>query len=330
MPMLAYSDVLTYVSGVSQTYITGSTVAVANAIAPAASALLGLYVILWGVASLRGMIQEPIGDAAVRILKIALIFGLAIQLGHYNEIIVDVFFNGPEQLARMLTGAKDNASAVAGLDQILEAGYTIGKAFWDKGGVVSGDTGMYFVALAIWGISVAVTAYAAFMIVLAKIALSIVLSLGPIFIISLLFQPTASFFNAWIQQLSNYGLLMILTVAANVFILTLFQRAATGAAAISSLGQIDTLFPFLITGVISLLVVAQLPSIAAGLAGGLGLSSYAAGRLGLSVLANTGRRLFAADQQRKMHRVERKALRDMSPRYSAYENRDQHKSIAKF
>lgn len=322
--MMAYSDVFTYVDGVSQTYITGSTVAVANAIAPAASALLGLYVILWGVASLRGLIQEPIGDAAVRILKIALIFTLAIKLGHYNEIIVDTFYNGPEQLARMLTGAKDNVSAVAGLDQILESGYMIGKGFWDKGGVVSGDTGMYLVAVAIWGVSIAVTAYAAFLIVLAKIALSIVLSLGPLFIISLLFQPTASYFNGWIQQLSNYAILIILTVAANIFILTLFQRSATGAASISSSGQIDTIIPFLITGVISLLVVAQLPNIAAGLAGGLGLSSYAAGRLGMSVLANTGRRIITADQQRKTLRVERKALRDASPRYIAYENRDQH------
>lgn len=294
MPSQIYTQVFTYVNNACNGYIGANVSAVAGAIAPAAYSLLGVYVILWGLMSMRGLIQEPILEAAVRLMKIAFIFGIGIQLAEYNTYVTDTFFNGPEQLASVLTHSTANGTAISSLDQILDQGFKIGKTFWDQGGIIMGDFGMYIVALLVWAMTIAVTAYACFLIVLAKIALSLIIALGPLFIISLLFQPTANFFNAWIQQLSNYFLLMVLVIAANVFVMTLFMRAANGASAITSTAQIDQLFPFLITGVVSLLVIAQLPQMAAGLAGGISLSSYGMGRLGLSVLSRPGRDLASA------------------------------------
>lgn len=331
MPM-TYQDGFTYVNGVCGSYIGTNVAAVASAIAPAAYSLLGVYVILWGVASMRGLIQEPILEAAVRLMKIAFIFGIGIQLAEYNTYVTDTFFNGPEQLASVLTNSTSNATALSSLDQVLGQGFKIGKTFWDKGGIIDGDFGMYMVALLVWVITIAVTAYAFFLIVLAKIALSLIIALGPLFIISLLFQPTANFFNSWIQQLSNYFLLMVLVIAANVFVMTLFQRAASGATAISSTAQIDQIFPFLIMGVVSLLVTAQLPSIAAGLAGGISLSSYGVGRLGLSVLSRPGRDLASAGYRggkRAAAAGTKKAARagwnaTGGRAYSAYKNRNRN------
>lgn len=294
MPSQVYTQVFTYVNNACNGYIGANVSAVAGAIAPAAYSLLGVYVILWGLMSMRGLIQEPILEAAVRFMKIAFIFGIGIQLAEYNTYVTDTFFNGPEQLASVLTHSTANGTAISSLDQILDQGFKIGKTFWDQGGIIMGDFGMYMVALLVWAMTIAVTAYACFLIVLAKIALSLIIALGPLFIISLLFQPTANFFNAWIQQLSNYFLLMVLVIAANVFVMTLFMRAANGASAITSTAQIDQLFPFLITGAVSLLVIAQLPQMAAGLAGGISLSSYGMGRLGLSVLSRPGRDLASA------------------------------------
>ncbi|CAE6850422.1 Type IV secretion system protein VirB6 [Paraburkholderia aspalathi] len=294
MPSQVYTQVFTYVNNACNGYIGDNVAAVAAAIAPAAYSLLGVYVILWGLMSMRGLIQEPILEAAVRFMKIAFIFGIGIQLAEYNTYVTDTFFNGPEQLASVLTHSTANGTAISSLDQILDQGFKIGKTFWDQGGIIMGDFGMYMVALLVWAMTIAVTAYACFLIVLAKIALSLIIALGPLFIISLLFQPTANFFNSWIQQMSNYFLLMVLVIAANVFVMTLFMRAANGATAITSTAQIDQLFPFLITGAVSLLVIAQLPQLAAGLAGGISLSSYGMGRLGLSVLSRPGRDLASA------------------------------------
>ena len=93
---MIFGDYFTYITNLTQSYVTSNTVIVANAIAPAVTALLSLYVILWGITSLRGMIQEPITEAATRFVKIALICWFALQLGHYNQLFVDTFVNGPE------------------------------------------------------------------------------------------------------------------------------------------------------------------------------------------------------------------------------------------
>ncbi len=294
MASAVYQQVFTYVNNACTGYIGSSVSAVASAIAPAAYSLLGAYVILWGLASIRGLIQEPIMDAVVRAVKIAFIFGIGIGLASYNVYVTDTFFNSPEQLAASLTNATNNSSAINTLDRILDKGFQIGKVFWDKGGVIDGDFGMYLVALTVWGTTIIVTAYTCFLIVLAKIALSLVIALGPLFIISLLFQPTGNFFNSWIQQLANYALLIVLVVAANIFVIDLFDRAADATGGLRSTAQIDTLFPFLITGGIALLVLAQLPSVAAGLAGGISLSSYGMGRLGLSLFSRPVRALMGA------------------------------------
>lgn len=295
MPAATYQQVFTYVDNACNGYIGSSVAAVSNAIAPAAFLLLGVYVALWGLASLRGLIQEHVMETITRAIKIGAILGIAIGLGSYNVYITDTFFNAPTQLANSLTNATSNSSAITALDDILNKGFLIGKAFWDKGGLIAGDFGMYIVAVLVWAVTIIVTAYGCFLIVLAKIALSILIGLGPLFILSLLFQATGNFFNSWIQQLSNYALLIVLVIAANVFVIDLFQQASSpGLTAIASSAQIDKIFPFLITGALSLLVLAQLPQIAAGLAGGISLNSYGLGRMVLSLLTKPGRYLAGA------------------------------------
>lgn len=84
-----YEQVFTYVTNVCDSYIGSSVAAVAAAISPAAYTLLGVYIMLWGLASMRGLIQEPIMEAAVRMIKIAFIFGIGIKLAEYNVYVVD-------------------------------------------------------------------------------------------------------------------------------------------------------------------------------------------------------------------------------------------------
>jgi len=303
-----YTQVLTYVNGVCNDYIGANVSAVASAIAPAAYSFLGVYVILWGLASMRGLIQEPFTDMAVRMVKIAFIFGVGIQLAEYNVYVTDIFFNGPEQLAAVFTHTTTSTSVISSLDTVLQQGFQIGQKFWQKGGLVTGDVGMYLIAIIVWAVTIITTLYACALIVLAKIALSLIISVGPLFIISLLFQATANFFNSWVQQLANYFMLMVLVIAGNVFVLTLFQRAASSTSGITSTAQIDQIFPFLITGGLSLYVLAQIPNMASGLAGGVSLSTYGMGRLGLSVFGR-GAKAASGRAARGIGKGTRKAAR---------------------
>lgn len=280
---MVYTKYFEYINGLTQSYITSNVVIVAKAIEPAVVALLSLYLILWGISCLRGEAREPITEAATRFVKIALICSLALQLGHYNELLVDTFVNGPEDLARMLTGASDASTTAASMDSIFAAGFFVANGFYEKGGLLSGDLGMYIVAFLVLGVTLGVTLYSFVLILISKIMLCVLLALGPIFIVSLLFQASAGYFNSWIHKMANYALVTILVVAMNKLIITLFQRATVGA---TSATQLDQAIPMIITGSIAIIGLAQLTSVAAGLAGGLSMSTQGIGSMGLSLMSS--------------------------------------------
>ncbi|CAM4441046.1 MAG: Type IV secretion system protein VirB6 [Legionellaceae bacterium] len=276
-----YNDIMIYINSLCNNYISSYVVKIAEAISPTAYTLLSIYIILWGFICMRGLIQEPIMDGLIRIIKIVFIFSIAIKLGNYNVYVTDVFFKTPEELALVLTKLNTEKTTVNALDILIDKGFSIGKLFWEKGGILNGDIGMYLIGFIIYLLTIAVTAYTCFLIILAKIALSLIISLGPIFILTLLFQPTANFFNAWVQQLANYFLLILLVIITNIFFLHLFIEAAN---VITNSAQWDVIFPFLIIGAISLLILSQLPSLASSLSGGVALSTYGIEKMGFSML----------------------------------------------
>lgn len=292
VPGTFFTSSLAYIEQVCDAYVGEQVAAVARAIAPAAFTFLGVYVVLWGFASMRGAIREPLMDMAERVLKVSLIFGAGIGLAEYNTVVTDTFLHGPDELAAAMARAPEAGGFTGGLDLLLSQGFDIGRQFWTKAGLFNGDVGLYFVALAVWALIIVVTAYGFFLMALSKVALTAILALGPLFIISLLFETTAGFFNSWIRQLSNYFLVPVLVMAVNLLVLKLFSRAAS-AAAIASIGEVDQIFPFLVMGLISLLALASVLTIAAGLAGGVALSSFGMGRLAGSLMHRHGRQLAA-------------------------------------
>jgi type IV secretion system protein VirB6 len=135
-----------------------------------------------------------------------------------------------------------------------------------------------------------------FLIALSNIALAVLLALGPLFISALLFDATRRFFSAWIAQLANYGLITVLTIMVAALLLQLVQSYATQTAARgASIFTLDAL-NLLLVAVLVFLILRQVMPIAAGLAGGLALSSFGVvgGTLGAVARGATGSGLLAA------------------------------------
>ena len=98
---------------------------------------------------------------------------------------------------------------------------------WDKGGLITGDVGFYIAAAAIYALVGFVCVYTIFLIALSRVALAVLLALGPLFIVMALFDATRRFFEAWLHELSNYALVAILTVMVSALMLDLVQAYAT-------------------------------------------------------------------------------------------------------
>lgn len=272
-----YTKLFQGFEAISETYITGNTIKLINFIAEPAFALLAIYVLLWGLSHLLGLIREPITDAAKRFIKIGFIVGIALNYDTYSSYVINIITKGPEEVASVFV---NNYSSIGQtLDTVFNETWKIGNKFWANGGFFSGNPGMYMIAIILYAIACVLTAYSAFLIVLSKIAISILVAVGPLFIIGAFFESTRKFVESWVAQLCNYGLLTILVIACNAFILeTLRKTAISTAAKIKDIDDVSTVAPFIITGIISGLILSQLPSIASGLAGGLSISSLGAFR----------------------------------------------------
>ena len=290
-PITLYTDSLSYIDSVCESYIGENVAAVAHVVGPFAFTMLTLYVALWGFAHIRGLIKEAGEEFINRVIMIAIVFGIGFNLANYNVLITNTFLHGPEELIGGLARSSGESGVVSGLDLMLKLGFDTGARFWAKAGVFDGDFGMYLVALAVWAMTIVVTAYGFFLMALSKIALTVLIGLGALFFIGLLFQATAGFFNSWLRQMANYFLVPVLVVMVNLLVMKLFARAAGGAAAMTSSAEVAQVFPFFAMGLVSLLALASVLSMASGLAGGVSLSSFGMGRLTAGLLGKHGFKL---------------------------------------
>jgi hypothetical protein len=85
----------------------------------------------------------------------------------------------------------------------------------------------------------ATTLYTMFLLCLSRVALSILLALGPLFFAMLLFEQTRRFFEAWTAQLANYAFITVLTVLIVSLMLQLVTTAAAQASAAGAAIQIS-------------------------------------------------------------------------------------------
>jgi type IV secretion system protein VirB6 len=286
-----YSDSLNYINAVCESYVSENVVAVARVMGPLLTAMLGLYVAIWGFASLRGLIKEPVNEFINRVAKLAVILGIGFNVANYNILITNTFLRGPDEFVAGLARSPGSNGVITGLDGMLNDGLILTTRYWAKAGVLDGDFGMYIVAAAVITMTIVVTAYAFFLMALSKVVLTAVVAIGPVFFIGLLFEATAGFFNAWLRQLANYFLVPVLVVMVNLLVMKLFARAASGPAALTSSAEVAEVFPFLAMGLVCLLALASILSIASGLAGGVSLSSFGMGRLTASLLNRNGLKL---------------------------------------
>jgi type IV secretion system protein VirB6 len=259
----------TWLQGVLSDYIAYHTLTVAVTLAPTVGVLAAIFVMAWGALMLTGRIEEPILEGVKRIVTIGVILGIGFHLWAYNDLIVDTFFQAPFQLANALVGAPP----VTLLDQIWKQGSDIAQLFWQDAGLWNGNVGLYIAAALVWTVTLLLTAYVMFLLSLARVALAVLLALGPLFIALLFFETTKRFFEAWIAQLANYAFVGILSGLVAALILGLVNGFAAGTLALGSGLKVQEAGRFLLATVIAFLLMRQVMPIAAGLAGGIALST---------------------------------------------------------
>ena len=260
-----------WLDGMLSAYIGTNTAKVAALIAPGVATLATVYVMVWGYLQLTGKIDEPFVSGVKRIILLVVVLGCALDLWLYNDLIVDTFFRSPGELAAGVIGADGSVGII---DQIIFAGGDAASLLIQKGGIFNGDFSYYLAGFAVYFVVGVTAIYAMFLLALSKIALSILLALGPFFIGLLFFETTKRFFESWIAQLANYAFITILTVMVSALMLGIVSSVAQQAADLGGGISIADGVRVCMAAGLTLLIMRQVMPMAAGLASGLALSSF--------------------------------------------------------
>lgn len=294
-----YADLIAKVDSICDEWVLTKAAAVIQAITPVSTSLLIIYIAFFGLAMMRGKVEEPIQDAAGRIAKIGIIVGMALSLGNYQHYVYSFLWNTPDQMARVLSGTT-KLSQVGVLDAMYDAGMSVGDKAWAKMGLSEGFAGnlaYFFTALVAYASTLLLTGYDAVLMILAKIALSILLAIGPICIVLVLFQATQKFFESWLGLAMNFVFLSILAAAATSFCNSLTGNFLTDLASVEGV-NLRAVLQMLLLAVMSAVVLAQIPSLASSLGGGAALTT-------MGVVGAAGKK--AAGQFKRQPRYEKNA-----------------------
>jgi type IV secretion system protein VirB6 len=252
-------------------YIGTNTARIASSLEPAILTLGVVYVMVWGYLQLTGQIEEPVIHGVKRIATLAVILGCALHLWLYNTLIVDTFFNAPGELGAVIVGAFDPVNIV---DQIIFQGSDAANLLLAKGSLLNSNFAYYLAGVAVYLIVLLTAIYTIFLLALSRIALSVLLAVGPLFIALLLFESSKRFFEAWIAQLANYALITILTVLVAALMLRVVTVAAQQAVSEGGGIQIANAARVCMAAGLTFLVMRQVMPMAAGLASGLAMSTF--------------------------------------------------------
>lgn len=119
MVMGFFATFWSWLNGQLATYIGTNTARLAGVLEPTVVTLAVLYVMAWGYLQLTGQIEEPFVAGLKRIVMLAVVLGVTLNLWLYNTVIVNTFYSAPAQLAAAVVGAGDPVGTV---DAIWESG----------------------------------------------------------------------------------------------------------------------------------------------------------------------------------------------------------------
>ncbi|MBB2671379.1 UNVERIFIED_ORG: type IV secretion system protein VirB6 [Rhizobium esperanzae] len=270
-------QVFSFVDGQFKTplekFISSGTSNIASWVSGPLTAALTLYVVLYGYLVLRGSVQDPITEFAFRAMKLAIIVMLVRNAGEYQTYVTNIFFETlPKEISQALNSG--TAPSASTFDSLLDKGQKCAYEIWSRASwpvdIVTGIGGMMVI-----GASFIVAAIGYIVSLYARLALAIVLAIGPIFIALAMFQSTRRFTESWIGQLANFVILQVLVVAIGSLLITCIDTTFTAIE-----GYSDVLMrPIALCAIClaALYVFYQLPGIASALAAGGASLTYGYG-----------------------------------------------------
>lgn len=177
--------------------------------------LLGLYVAFFGISLMLGRANLSVRALLPKMMTLGLILTFATSFVAFSTIFYNIFIGGPDQIAGILTGTDGSATATFAqkLDVVFLA---IQEASGD-----TKDISAFSPPGMMWLGAMLLLLGTVGLLVTARIALALLLAVGPIFVVMALFEGTRGLFTGWLKALVMLALAPLFAVLGGSIVLEL-------------------------------------------------------------------------------------------------------------
>ena len=262
-------------TSILSTYVLGVVSSLMAAIAPIALSAMTLWVLIYGWAVLRNEVPETVPTFLWKVTKIGLVLAFALHSSFYISNVADT-------ANALATGVATTFLPSGAPTTTITSPYALLDAFNDNASQQVADimkeAGItrldLFLAAAVFSIgTVAFLCVAVFIVTLAKVFLTFIIGVGPIFILCLAWKPTQRFFDSWLSMLLNavvltwfafFALGLSAFIGDQMFIGDPAQRRLQGTT-LNVLGEATR---YCVLMIVMAIICFQAPSLASALTGG--------------------------------------------------------------
>ena len=241
-------------------------------------ALLVIFVALLGYGFITGRLRFGLSSLVPRLFTLVAVVTFATSWIAFQAVFYNLTVGGPDQIAGALMGTSGSATTIFA-DKLDVVMFSLMEASGGEG--MAETTSIFSPPGLLWTGATMLLLGTVGVLATCKIALAVLLSLGPVFIVMALFRPTRGLFTGWLKGVVMVALAPLFTVLAGSLMLELATPVLSSLMAVP--GEIDVrpAMAFFMIGAVHLALMALVMKVATTMVRGwtvFGLSSTSSGR----------------------------------------------------
>ncbi|SEK16556.1 MULTISPECIES: type IV secretion system protein [unclassified Variovorax] len=302
-------DIYTNFENALSGFYEGAAAGISGYVIPVAWILLGICMLIWCYLVMEGKVAIPVSDWLLKFVGFMLV--LHVMGNGYLSWVARPIFNLPSELTTAANHAVTDAPNLLG--QVNEKIVNLISSMFGAASRLAHDFAIGpAIAVFVLAALVTVAAYmllatALFAVIFSKLGLSLVLAVGPFFLLALVLAQTRNYFFSWVSTALYFVFYHVFTALfvfmfigiLNGYLTKLttqlggagdggIQNVASSLAGASGAGEglnvVAVCVPIILISLAMFCMFLQIPSICASMTGGSGGSFFS----GLGVIARAG------------------------------------------
>jgi type IV secretion system protein VirB6 len=207
-----------------------------GALIPALTVLLTIYVAFFAFALITGRTRIGIRALMPRLVTLGLVLTFATSWLAYQSVVWNLATGAPDEIATVMTGSEGSATEVFA-DKIEIVFAAIEDATSQQGQPTPDQVTTFSPQGLLWIGATLLLLGTLGVLVTARIALAVLVAIGPVFVVMALFPTTRGLFTGWLKGLVMLAITPLFAVLGGTMMLELAVPVLNGLAPVP--GKID-------------------------------------------------------------------------------------------